>query len=143
MKGGPVPYFNNARTVSELCSEQHIGIIKQPVLQTDHNELRILEPILEQLPDMLGMGEIERGVDFVQNVHWSRFELEQRHNQREGDERSLSAAELCQALLPDGTKLNLDLEPSCDVAALRILQFGTIPRQQVPEDFTKISGEVL
>jgi len=75
---------------------------------------------------MLSVRKIESGVDFVQNVHWCRFELEQRHNQREGDERSLPTAEFRQALLPDCTKLNLDLEPSCDVAALRILQFGAI-----------------
>lgn len=92
---------------------------------------------------MLGMREIESGVDFVQNVHWSRFELEQGHDQRKGDERSLSAAEFRETLLPDGTELNLDLEPSCDVTALCILQFGTIARQQVPENLTKISGEVL
>jgi len=121
LRGGGGTYFNNACTVSELSPEQHVGIIKQAVLQTDHNKLRILEPILEQLPDMLGMGEIESGIDFVQNVHWSGFELEQGHNQGEGDEGSLSAAEFCQALLPDGTNLNLDLEPSCDVAAFRIL----------------------
>lgn len=136
-------YFNNACTVSELSPEQHIGIIEQAVLQTDYNELRILEPVLEQLANMLGMRKIESGVDFVQNVHWCRFELEQRHDQRKGDERSLSAAEFRQTLLPDCTKLNLDLEPSCNVAALCILQFGTIAGQQVPKDLTKISGEVL
>ena len=92
---------------------------------------------------MLGMREIESGVDFVQNVHWSRFELEQGHDQRKGDERSLSAAELRQTLLPDSAKLNLDLEPSCDVAALCILQFGTIAGEQVPENFTEISREVF
>ena len=75
---------------------------------------------------MLGMREIESRVNFVQNVHRSWFELEQRHNQREGDKRPLSTAEFRQALLPDSAKLNLDLEPSCDVAAFCILQFGTI-----------------
>lgn len=91
---------------------------------------------------MLSMREIESGIDFVQNIHWSGLELEQRHNQREGDERSLSTAEFRQALLPDGTQLDLDLEPSCDVAMLRILQFGTIARQEVAKDLTKISVDV-
>jgi hypothetical protein len=89
---------------------------------------------------MLGMREIESGVDFVQNVHWSRLELKQRHNQRERDERSLSTAEFRQALLPDGTELNLDLEPSCQVAAFRILQLGIVTGQQISKDLTKISG---
>jgi hypothetical protein len=122
-------YFNNTRTISELGPEQHVGIIEQTVLQTDDNELRVLESIFEQLPDMLGMREVESSVDFVQNIHWSRLELEQRHDQREGDERSLSTAEFRQALLPDGAQLNLDLKPSRDIAPLRILQFGAITGQ--------------
>jgi hypothetical protein len=34
---------------------------------------------------------IKCGIDFVKDVHWCGLELEESHDEREGDERALAA----------------------------------------------------
>ena len=38
-----------------------------------------LEPRAEELPDVLGVREIQRGVDLVEDVHRRRLELQEGH----------------------------------------------------------------
>jgi hypothetical protein len=71
----PARRSNDTRTIHEPRAEDTIGVLKHAVFQTDDNELRALEPRLEQATDVLGMRKIERGVDFIQDVHWRRLEL--------------------------------------------------------------------
>jgi hypothetical protein len=35
---------------------------------------------------MLGMGEVESGIDFIKNVHWRWLELEKGHDERKRDQ---------------------------------------------------------
>lgn len=66
-----------------------IRILKHAILQTHHDELAPLEPRLDQAPDILRVGEIERGVDFVEDVHGRGLELEEGHDEGEGDEGAI------------------------------------------------------
>lgn len=75
---------------------------------------------------MLGVGEIEGGVDFVEDIHGSGLELEQGHNEGERDERPLPAAQLRQALLPDTPEPYFDLESVHEVLTVRWLQFSEV-----------------
>jgi hypothetical protein len=47
--------------------------------------------------------EIEGGVDFVEDVHGCGFELEEGHDEGEGDEGALASGELREGLFPDFT----------------------------------------
>ena len=69
-----------ARTLTEPRAEDPICILKHAILQTDHNELTPLEARLDQPTDILCVAEVERGIDLVEDVHWCRFELQERHD---------------------------------------------------------------
>ena len=45
-----------------------------------------LEPRAEELPDVLRMLQVQRRIDLVKNVHRSRLELQQCHDEGECDE---------------------------------------------------------
>jgi len=66
-------------TVLEPRPEDSVRILEHAVFQTDHNELRSFEPRLNESSNILCMREIERRIDFVKDVHWCGFELEERH----------------------------------------------------------------
>lgn len=63
--------------------------------------MRALESRLDEPPDVLRVREIERRVDFVEDVHGCGFELEERHDEGEGDEGALAAGEFGEGLFPD------------------------------------------
>lgn len=84
--------------VNESCSVDPIGICEHSFFQTDHNKLRAsvssvceqdvpLEASFDQPTDVLGMTEIERCVNFVQDIHRRRFELQQTHDKCQGNQR--------------------------------------------------------
>lgn len=75
--------LNHACSVAKPCTEDAIGILKHAVLETDNDELRALEPGLDQTTNVLCVREIQGGIDLVQDVHGSRLELQQRHDQRQ------------------------------------------------------------
>lgn len=72
--------LNNTGALAESCTEDAVGVLEHAVLQGHHNELRALEASLNQSTNVLGMRQIERGVDLIENVHWRRFELQESHN---------------------------------------------------------------
>jgi hypothetical protein len=74
--------LHNTSAVPEPRPEQDVRVREQALFQTDHNELRSLEAVLEQLPDVLRVREVEGSVDLVENIHWRGFELEEGHDQR-------------------------------------------------------------
>lgn len=86
--GGQKTHLNDTRSIPESRLEQHIGIGKESLLETDNDKLAALEAIAKQLADMLRVLQIECGVDFVENVHGRGFELEERHDEGKGDERA-------------------------------------------------------
>lgn len=119
--------LNNTGALAESCTEDAVGILEHAVLQGHHNELRTLEACLDKATDVLGMRQIQRGIDLIENVHWRRFELQERHDQGQSDQGSvqqrsaartqenwagecipLSSTQLRQTLLPDLTQRHLD-----------------------------------
>lgn len=64
------------RPVSESCTEQHIRVREQTLLQRYHDKLRPFKPRAEQLADMLGVRKIQCSVELVEDVHWCGFELQ-------------------------------------------------------------------
>jgi hypothetical protein len=77
--------LHNTRAVHKARPKNAIRILKHAVLQTDYNKLTPFEPRFEQAADILGMAEIEGGVDLVEDVHRGWFELQESHYEREGD----------------------------------------------------------
>ncbi len=101
--------LDHASAVAEAGTEEDVCISKEALLQRDDDELCAAEAGAEESADVLGMREVERGVDLVEDVHRRGLELQQRHDQRERDERPLATAQLRQALLPYATELYFDL----------------------------------
>lgn len=66
--------FTKSRPKNPIC------VLEHAVLQTDNDKLRILKPSLNDSTDVLGVGQIEGGVDFVKNVHGCRLELQKSEN---------------------------------------------------------------
>jgi hypothetical protein len=56
---------HNTSTINKPCPEDAVGILEHAILQTDDDELGALESCLKKASNVLGMGEIERGVDLV------------------------------------------------------------------------------
>lgn len=81
--------MNHARAFTEACPEYSVGILEHAILQTDDNELRTLEPCLDETANILRMGKIQSSVNFVENIHRRRLELKKCHNEREGNKRSV------------------------------------------------------
>ena len=73
----------NTRTLTESRPEYPVRVLKHAILQTDDDELTSLEPRLDESTNVLGMGQIESGIDLVQNVHRSRFALKKGEDERE------------------------------------------------------------
>lgn len=78
--------LHHRSTIHKPSAEDAVGIREHPILQTDDDELTPFEPILDQSSDVLSMGEIERRIYFVKNVHRSGLELEKGHDERDGNQ---------------------------------------------------------
>ena len=65
-----------------LLQEAVRRVREHAVLQTDDDELRSLEASFEQTTDILCVGQVQRSINFVQNVHRRRLELEKSHDKR-------------------------------------------------------------
>lgn len=57
--------LNLTVVVHELHLEQHVSVLKQPFLEADHDELRVLEVLSDHLPDVLGVRQVQGGVNLV------------------------------------------------------------------------------
>lgn len=57
------------RPINPIC------VLKHAIFQRDDNKLTSLKPRLDKPSDILRVRQIERGVDFVQDVHGRWFEL--------------------------------------------------------------------
>ena len=79
----------------------------------------MLEMSSQHLADVLGMRQVERRVDLVQDVERRRLEQQQRQNQRQRHQRALTAAQFLQRFLPHVTESYLDLQAIQDAAAVR------------------------
>ena len=75
---------------TKSCPEYTICVLEHTILQTDDNKLTSLESRLDQSTDVLGMTQIKRGINFVENIHGRWLELEEGKNEGEGDKRSVA-----------------------------------------------------
>jgi hypothetical protein len=76
-----------AHAIPESRPEEDVRIREQALLERDDDELRAAEPRPEERADVLRVREVQRCVYLVEDVHRRRFELQQRHDQRERDQR--------------------------------------------------------
>jgi hypothetical protein len=54
--------------VQELHFEKHVGILEKSLFETYDQKLTVLEEFLDHQPDVLGVGEVQGRIDFVQNI---------------------------------------------------------------------------
>lgn len=80
--------MDDTRSFTEPGPEDPVRVLEHTILKRDDDELRSFEPGLDQTTDVLRVRQVKRSIDFVQNVHRSGFELQESHDQREGDQRS-------------------------------------------------------
>jgi len=101
--------LHHTRAFGEPCPENSIRILEHAIFQTYHDELTALESRLDKPTDVLGVGEIEGSIDFIEDVHGGGFELEQCHDEGEGDEGALASGKLGKGLFPDFAETDLSI----------------------------------
>lgn len=94
----------------------------------------------DALTDMLRVLQVKSSIDLIQNVHRRWLELQERHDQRQRNQGTLSSRELCQALLPHLTKAHLDFKAFGDVHVFRRLELAKVARQQISKDRAKVTA---
>ena len=77
--------MHHAGALAEPGAKDPIRILEHAVLETDYDELAALEATLDQATNVLWVREVERRVDFIENVHGRRLELQQREDKGKGD----------------------------------------------------------
>ena len=78
--------LNNARAFAESRPEYPVRVLKHPIFQAYNDKLGSFEPCLDQTYNVLRVTKVQRRIDLVEDVHRRRLELEQGHDEREGDE---------------------------------------------------------
>lgn len=76
--------LHHARALLEAGPEDAVRVLEHAVLETYHDELTALEPRLDQAANVLRMREVQGRVDFVEDVHGCRLELEEGEDEGEG-----------------------------------------------------------
>lgn len=93
--------LHHTSTLREPRPENPIRVHEHTIFQTDNNKLTALKPGLDEATDVLGMRKIEGGVDFVEDIHGCWLELQESHDEGDGDEGALATGELGEGLFPD------------------------------------------
>jgi hypothetical protein len=93
--------LHHTSTLRKPRPENPIRVHEHAILQTDNNKLAALKSGLDKATDVLGVRKIEGGVDFVEDVHGCGLELQESHDEREGDKGALTSRELGEGLFPD------------------------------------------
>ncbi|EYE97566.1 uncharacterized protein EURHEDRAFT_299314 [Aspergillus ruber CBS 135680] len=148
--------LDNTRSFTEPRPEDPVRVLEHAILQGNDDELRSLETGLDQTTDVLCVRQIKRSIDFIQNVHRCGFELQQSHDQREGDQGPsdslavhsserrdggnipLTTTQLSQTLLPHLTQTDFNFQTIGDILALRRIQLRKTAGQKLREDLTKV-----
>ena len=81
--------LDHTRTIHKPHPENAVGICEHAILQTNDDELTAAESRANEPANVLGVREIESGVDLVENVHGCWGVLEQGEDEGEGDEGSV------------------------------------------------------
>ena len=82
--------LHHTGALAETRLEDAVRVLEHAVLETDDDELRALEARLDQAADVLRVRQIQRRVHLVEDVHGRRLELQQRHDERQRNQRSAS-----------------------------------------------------
>ena len=77
--------LDNTRAVHEPRPENAVRVREHAILQTDDDELAAAEARADQAADVLRVREVERGVDFVEDVHWRGGVLEEGEDEGAGE----------------------------------------------------------
>lgn len=109
------------------------------------------------------MRHVESSVDLVQDIHRRaaegkrrqyaassteegsshlRLEPEKRHDERQGDQRPLTAGELGQARLPYRAQADFDLQALGDLLALERLQLAKVAWQELGKDVAEFAAKI-
>lgn len=67
--------MDDTRSFTEPCPEDPVRVLEHTILKRDDDELRSLEPGLDQTTDVLRVRQVKCSINFVQNVHRCGFEL--------------------------------------------------------------------
>ena len=78
--------FDDAGPVAKPHAEEDVGVGEEALFERDDDELCTVEAGVEERANVLSVGQVECGVDLVEDVHQRRFELHQYHDQRQCDE---------------------------------------------------------
>ena len=93
--------------------------------------------------DVLCVRQVQRSVDLIENVHGRRLEQQHGEDEREREQRALTAREVRQRLLPDAVEGNFDLETVEHSAALGRRELGRNAGQERLEDGAKVPVDLL
>lgn len=77
--------MHHASALAESGAKDPIRILEHAVLEADHDELAALEARFDQAANVLCMREVQRRVNFVENVHGRRLELKEREDEGKSD----------------------------------------------------------
>ena len=98
----------------------------------------MFEVLLDHEADVLCVRGVEGGIDLVEDVEGRGLVEQQREDERESDERALTAAQLGERLLPDLTEADLELDTVQQRHGVRVLELGDGARQQRLEYVAKV-----
>lgn len=79
--------MNDTGTLAEASAENAVGILEHAILERDDDELGSLESGLDESTDVLCVGQIQGSIDLVKNVHGRGLELQEGHDQGQGNQR--------------------------------------------------------
>lgn len=77
--------LHNTSPLLKPRAKHPIRILEHTILKTHNNKLGSSKAGFDQAANILGMREVERGVDFVENVHGGGWVLKQGEDEGEGD----------------------------------------------------------
>lgn len=80
--------LNHTRALGEPGAEDAVGVLEHAVFERDDDELGALEPCLDETADVLGVRQVQRGVNLVEDVHWRWLELQKGHDEGKGNKGS-------------------------------------------------------
>lgn len=78
--------LHHTRAIHEPRPENPVGVREHAVFQTDDDKLAAAEARADQSADVLRVRQVERGVDFVEDVHGCGRVLQEGEDEGEGDE---------------------------------------------------------
>mmetsp|Transcript_126419 Transcript_126419/g.307199 ORF Transcript_126419/g.307199 Transcript_126419/m.307199 type:complete len:273 (+) Transcript_126419:101-919(+) len=134
---------HSRNTIHKLGAEDNVGVVEHPLLERHHNELRLAEMCPQHGANVLRVRKVQRRVNLIEDVHRSGLEQQQREDEGQSQQRTLTTAQLRQALLPNAAERNTDLQAVHDRPALRRHKLAGGAGQQRAEDGSEVAVHLL